>query len=88
MSLGRLSDFAKLLATCSDSTHEGKLRQHPVTTPFPIKVLKTPFNLPHPTPSSPSAMRSGCVRFIYAFINQLTKCKFCISLRGEIKQRI
>lgn len=56
---------------------------------LPLGPLPNPFDMPSCTClhlSLPSPAGNACVRFIYAFINQLTKCEFL--QRAEIKRRI
>lgn len=54
------------------------------STVFKLLNLQQQFRLPlrHPPPAPPAG--NACVRFIYAFINQLTKCEFL--QRVEIKR--
>lgn len=62
------------------------------STVFKLLNLQQQFWLPLPSPltllplTPLSLSGNACVRFIYAFINQLTKCEFL--QRAEIKRRI
>lgn len=59
------------------------------STVFKLLNLQQQFRLPHSflrlSSLAPPPDSNACVRFIYAFINQLTKCKFL--QRVEIKRR-